>query len=797
MARAHLPPHPAPRSGKTGVLGRLNFAGENDLRQLQKLSTPVWIFDVDRHGVWWANPQGLAFWKSSSVEELQQRDFASDSTTVRERLRQIVELASTDSHITDTWTLYPDDEPQTVILSFQPVEIEGKFKGILIELVQVLDRSADDETWRLLEATRATSLIMTSFSMDGQLLAQNPASLACYGTAQAQSGQGSDLALRFVNAEDAANVLEKARNNETATWEAEVATSAGVRIHSIAVRMGRDPITGDFVTVLSEEDVTERAELRRLQEREKEALKSKVAESSDQLRISRERYELAVQTASIWDYDVAADRLFMSPNFVKSLGYQPEEFKDLLRENRIYGVIHPEDRATYEREITRHLAAPGSALSHELRFIAKSGEVLWYHCQGMCVCDEEGNVTRSAGLLTDITGRKNLEASLLVSQRMEAIGQLTGGIAHDFNNLLTVIQGNAELLAELSSDADKELTTEIVRAVRRGADLTTHLLAFAKQQTLIPKAINLNQLIPDMEKTLLRAVSETVSIEFSQTEGLWDVYADPAQLETAILNLAFNARDAMPAGGKLKITCTNREHDAIPDVANMELSRAQYVEIAVSDTGFGMSQDELRKAFEPFFTTKGVGQGSGLGLSMVLGFSRQSHGDARITSAPDQGTQVTFYLPRSDIRAEADLVRRPDAPSQGNSELVHVLEDNAQVQQTVSRMVSALGYKVTTSSDAEEALNWAAQHPDTDLYLVDIVLPGGKSGVDFARQLHKHQPEAKVLFMSGYSEGQVNDIDHMASDVCFISKPFDTVAFSRAIGSALKGREQVSADGIR
>lgn len=749
---------------------------------------------MDRHCVWWANTQGLAFWKARSIEELRERDFDSDSTTVRERLRQIVELASEDSHVTDTWTLYPDDVPQTVILSFQPVEIEGKFKGILIELVQVLDRNADNETWRLLEATRATSLIMTTFSMEGQLLAQNPASLACYGAMQAQPGEGTDLVSRFVKSQDAKQVLEKVQANETANWEAEVKTSAGPRIHSISVRKGRDPITGDFITVLSEEDVTERAELRRLQEREKEALKNEVAESSDQLRVSRERYEVAVQTASIWDWDVINDRLFMSPNFVKTLGYEPEEFRDLLIEERIYGLIYPEDRPLYERELTRHLAAPNDPLSLELRFVSKAGEVIWYHCQGMCAFDDAGRVSRSAGLLTDITTRKNLEASLLVSQRMEAIGQLTGGIAHDFNNLLTVIQGNAELLAELSSDADKELTDEIVRAVRRGADLTTHLLAFAKQQTLIPKALDLNELIPELNKTLLRAVSETVSIEFEKTDALWNVYADPAQLEAAILNLAFNARDAMPAGGTLTINCTNRDVRDIPDADNMELNQEQYVEISVSDTGEGMSQETIRKAFEPFFTTKGVGEGSGLGLSMVLGFSRQSLGDARIDSALKKGTTVTFYLPRAEAEADMAEARSPQKLCQGNNELVHVLEDNAQVQQTVSRMVSALGYEVTTSSDADQALQWAKHNPDTNLYLVDIVLPGGKSGVDFVRQLQKRQPQAKVLFMSGYSEGQANHLGTMGSDVSFIAKPFDTAAFSRAIGSVLSGQDQVSAD---
>ena len=762
-------------------MGRLSFAGQEDLRQLRQLSTPVWIFDVDRHGIWWANNQGLAFWKADTIKQIQQRDFSSDSATVRERLRQIVDLASGDSHVTDTWTLYPAGSPQTVILSFQPVEIEDNFRGILIELVQVLDRNADDDTWRLLEAARATSLIMTTFSLEGVLLAQNPASLACYET--------TDLADRFVNEKDTALVLRKAASNETANWEAEVKTSTGVRTHSISVRKGRDPITGDFVTVLSEEDVTERARLRKRQETETKALQHEVAESSDKLRISQERYALAVQTAAIWDWDVVEDKLFMSPNFLNALGYDPDDFKETLRSRRLVGLLHPEDVVGYEEKIAEHLASPGQRLTHELRFIAKSGDVLWFHCQGKCVHDASGNPTRSVGLLTDITQKKNLEATLLVSQRMEAIGQLTGGIAHDFNNLLTVIQGNAELLEEIS-DADSELTREIVRAVQRGADLTTHLLAFAKQQTLLPKSLDLNLLIPEMKKTLLRAISETVTIEYEGGDDLWEVHADPTQLETAILNIALNARDAMPSGGTLTITCTNKKITEIEEADDLELDADQYVEISVADTGRGMSEETLRKAFEPFFTTKGVGQGSGLGLSMVLGFSRQSRGDARISSQADGGTTVSFYLPKSDETHALVAKGHKTEVQLGNGEHVHILEDNQQVQETVSKLVSSFGYKVTTSNDVIQALKWAKDHPKTDLYLVDVLLPGGLGGVDFAKQLKVSQPDAKILFMSGYSENQLAESNGMPKDQNFISKPFEKGAFSRALGSVLRASER-------
>lgn len=769
---------------------RLKIAGPDDLRQMTKLSTPVWIFDVDQHCIWWANNQGLAFWKASSVQELERRDFGTDSSAVKDRLRQLFEGTPSDAQVTDTWTLYPGDVPQTVILSFQPVEIGGGRSGVLIELVQLLERDADDETWRLLEATRATSLIIATFSLEGQLLAQNPASLSCYGPKGGRGYGDTDLARRFINTDDMEAVLRGAKSNKLSRIEATVSTLVGQRTHAISVRRGRDPVSADFVVLLSEEDITERAQLRRVREEERAKLRHEVTESTHKLKVSQERYELAVQTAVIWDWDIANEELFLSPNFVRTLGYEQREFDKLVLEDRVKMLVFSDDEEIYERMVRQQLKQPEIPVSEEFRVLSKSGEVVWYHCQGKCVVDGNGWVTRSAGILTDITHRKKLEASLLVANRMEAIGQLTGGIAHDFNNLLTVIQGNAELLAE-TTEADQELTGEIVRAVERGADLTRHLLAFARQQTLLPKSVDLNHLVPEMRSTLLRAINETVRVDYQGDDSLWPIHADPTQLETALLNLALNARDAMPSGGTLTITCRNRALRDIPKVEKLELEGSDYVEISVADTGTGMSEETARKAFEPFYTTKGVGQGSGLGLSMVQGFSRQSKGDARISSNADGGTTVTLYLPRAGHEAVSKVpVQRPEVVK-GNDEQVHVLEDNEQVQHTVSKMVQSLGYRVTTSSDVAEALDWAHSNPDTHLYLVDILLPGGKSGVDFARKLRESQPDAKVLFMSGYTNDQVLDDGDTGAVPPFLAKPFDKGAFSKAIGSALSGEADV------
>lgn len=775
-------------------MSRLSFVSQNDLRQLEKLSTPLWIFDVDRHGIWWANGQGLAFWQAKSVAELQARDFSSDSTTVRDRLSQIVASGNADTHVTDTWTLYPGGNPQTVVLSFQPVLIDDSFDGVLVEIVRVLNRDSDDETWRLLEAARATSLMMTTFSLEGALLAQNPASLACYGAKIASEDGRTCLQKRFVDPTVAQRIIAKVSDNEPSTWEAAVKTAKGVRTHALSVRKGRDPIAGEFVIVLTEEDVTERVRVRRIQQSEKEALKQEVALSYEKLRISQERYELAVQTAAIWDWDVIEDRLFMSPNFVSALGYSTEEFTALLREHRFEGLLHLDDVMGYRAKLHELLANPSLPMSFEMRFVTKSGAVEWFHCQGKCVLDEFGRASRSAGLLTNITRRKQLEETLLASQRMEAIGQLTGGIAHDFNNLLTVIQGNAELLAELET-THSDLVSEIVHAVTRGADLTRHLLAFAGQQTLLPKPVCLNELLPAMKKTLLRILGETVTIGLDMPDDLSNVHVDPTQLEAAVLNMALNARDAMPSGGVLTITGENVTVDQIPCRDDFHLTGAHYVRLSVQDTGDGMDKETRFKAFEPFFTTKGVGQGSGLGLSMVQGFSRQSQGAVTIDSEAGMGTTVTLYLPQAHVLPDFQPQQPIPDIVMGKGERILILEDNPHVQDAVSRLVQALGYDVSTASDVAEASAWISAHPSADLYLVDIVLPGGQSGVDFAKHLRASQPDARILFMSGHADDHLGADNGLDFEVNFLSKPFDKAALAQSLAKTLRAAPVLETSG--
>lgn len=764
-----------------------HYLDHHSLKDFDHLATPIWIFDVDRHAIWWANPAAVLFWEASSFEDLQRRDFSSDSETVRTRLRQIVSHAKGGERIQDTWTLYPNDAPKTVILSFLPVMIDEGMSAVLIEVKQFVDRSADEESIRILEAARTSALMVSTFSTAGRLLAQNPAALTCYGAPLAGL-QGNDMAGRLKDPQIAELLLEIADSGQSVDTEQVVRTQSGTRVHRIRARRGRDPVTGVFVTVVSEEDVTEQASLRLRMQELNTQLEAKVAERTKRLRESEERYALATQSAAIWDWDIPSDHLYVSPSFVETLGYEAEEFRTALASSSIVDYVHPDDLASYMAELERHLEDPDVPFDHEHRFKTGSGDYRWFHGHGKCFADADGNAIRSVGLLTDVTDRKALEASLLAAQRLEAIGQLSGGIAHDFNNLLTVMQGNAELL-KIVDDPNHELADAIKSAAQKGAELTRHLLAFSRKQTLQPKPVNLSNLVADMGKTLSRVLGENIRVSTRTASDLWPVYADAAQVESAILNLAVNARDAMPNGGTLEISCRNRRFaPGELDVAKTgALQPGEYVEFVMRDTGEGMSDRALAHAFEPFFTTKDVGKGSGLGLSMVYGFSRQSGGEALLDSTLGQGSRVSIFLPRSTAVLPVQAASVPAELTQGQGQRIHLLEDDDAVQSTLRGILEALNYQVTQSYDAASAMQMVTSQMPPALVLADVVLPGGESGLDFANRVRKDYPEIKIVLMSGYPQEQLSGISPMDAGFVFLEKPMDKAKLSETLHKALLG----------
>jgi PAS domain S-box-containing protein len=384
---------------------------------------------------------------------------------------------------------------------------------------------------------------------------------------------------------------------------------------------------------------------------------------------------------------------------------------------------------------------------------------------------------------------ERLSSQLAQAQKMQAIGHLTGGVAHDFNNLLTVIGGSLEMM-ELDRQSDPSLRSYGLMALdacRRAAALTQRLLAFSRQQPLRPRALDLAQLLTGMEGLLRRTLGETVHIEVLSSPDLWLCEVDPAQLESAILNLSINARDAMPEGGHLTIDACNIVLDATALSSDDELAAGDYVRLTVSDDGTGIAPELLGKVFEPFFTTKDVGKGSGLGLSMVYGFAKQSRGQVKIYSELGQGTTVRLFLPRSHDKGQVEVVQKSTKQiPHGNRELVLVVEDDSNLRALAVELLDRLGYRTLAAADAPSALGLLAVTQGVALLLADMVLPGGMNGAELARKAHALHPGLPVLFMSGYTENAVIHNGRLDPGVRLLEKPFTTIALANAVRKALE-----------
>lgn len=396
---------------------------------------------------------------------------------------------------------------------------------------------------------------------------------------------------------------------------------------------------------------------------------------------------------------------------------------------------------------------------------------------------------RLSGEVREVRARALLtEAQLRQAQKMEAIGNLTGGLAHDFNNLLAIVIGNLDILVERKRDDPDvtELAGEALDAALRGADLTQRLLAFARRQPLQPQEVDVNALIAELMKLLERTIGQNIEISLDLDPGVWPTVVDPAQLDSALANLATNARDAMPNGGGLIVVTGNRRLDADYAAQHSELVPGDYVMIEVSDTGTGMSPEIAQQIFDPFFTTKGGGKGTGLGLSMVYGFVKQSGGHLNVYSEPGIGTTFRLYLPRagamSDMERQAGAT--PTAP--GHGETVLVVEDNASLRRVVSRQLRELGYKVLDAESAVAATAVLESEP-VDLLFTDVIMTGGASGIELARQALGRWPGLKVLITSGFPETKLNGNGNAPIPARLLSKPYRKDDLARAIREALAG----------
>ncbi len=482
-----------------------------------------------------------------------------------------------------------------------------------------------------------------------------------------------------------------------------------------------------------------------------------------------------------WAWDIGDDKMQWSEQLLDVFGVKPGDFGGKFED--YLARVHEEDRARVRAEIAQALHS-GRGFRLEERVVRPDGEIRYLQSSGEVIKDDHGKPVRMLGVCQDVTQRKRAEIALdqareqlAQSQKLEALGQLTGGIAHDFNNLLMIVSGHAQLLRRRLKDSkDLRAIDAIGAAAGRGESLTRQLLAFSRRQQLSPVVVDLGARIEALREMLASSLRGNIEVRYDIAAGLWSVEVDPGELELALVNIAVNARDAMPDGGSITLSARN-----VPHGSGDGPLAGDFVALRLADSGGGIPPEALPKVFEPFFTTKEVGKGTGLGLSQVHGFAHQSGGTVTISSEVGRGTVITLYLPRSDAPLSvAPLVA--EAPAAGRGEgTVLVVEDNPEVAEVTATLFEHLGYRVLRAPDANDALARLQQAPGIDLVFTDVVMPGSMNGVALAQEIRRRHPHIPILLTSGYS-----DAAHAAETrFALLRKPYDLTALERAIGAAL------------
>jgi PAS domain S-box-containing protein len=512
-----------------------------------------------------------------------------------------------------------------------------------------------------------------------------------------------------------------------------------------------------------------------------------VRRRSTAMRASEARYRQLVEFSldAIWIHK--GDTLvYLNPEALRVFG--ASDPRELLGRS-VDEIIHPDERPrARERRNMMHGTGRRAPLT-VMTFLRADGKPVLLEVKASPI-EYEGRASIVA-VGRDVTERMQLEEQLRQAQKLEAVGQLTGGIAHDFNNLLTVIVCNLDLLKELPKvpPAAIQSIDLALNAALRGADLTRQLVAFARRQSLMPQAFSINERVRATVDLLHRTLGEHVEIKLVLDSDPWPAMADPGQLESALVNLAINARDAMERGGRLTIETANTQLDADYASSNPDVAIGDYAMLCVSDTGSGMTPDVLARAFEPFFTTKAA-KGSGLGLSMVYGFARQSKGHVKIYSEPGRGTTVRLYLPRADANSGARPVQRPDPLQAARpDERILVVEDNPGVRETVVRQLRDLGYETLEAAGGKEALTILKSNQRVDLLFSDVVMPGGMDGTQLAETATTLRPGLKVLLTSGFARASIQDGAANAYLKNLLSKPYRKAELAERLRAMLDAAE--------
>ena len=480
-------------------------------------------------------------------------------------------------------------------------------------------------------------------------------------------------------------------------------------------------------------------------------------------------------------------RLYNSPAYERVLGYSPEE----LQSTSSFEQVHPDDRKLVEEAAAEALSG-GGGRTIQYRMRHKDGSWRVIESRASAILDAQGKVSNLVIVNRDVSERRQLEEQFRQAQKMEAVGRLSGGVAHDFNNLLGVIIGYAEFLQERLEPENtlRGSVDEILKAGKRAASLTRQLLAFSRQQVLDPKVLDLNAAVSDMEKMLRRLISEDIELTTLLSPNLGRIKADQGQLEQVLMNLAVNARDAMPSGGKLVIETENTVMDEkFVKRYPYPVQPGPYVSLTVTDNGIGMDAETKARAFEPFFTTKEKGKGTGLGLSTVYGVVKQSGGYIDIYSSPGAGTTFKIYLPRIDEAAiKSEKPSRGAVSSFEGTETILLAEDETSLRTLTRTTLELCGYKVLEAKDGVEALEVSERHPGPiQLLLTDIVIPG-MGGRALAQELTIRRPEIRVVYMSGYTGQAVGAQGPVEPGSDFLPKPFTREILTRKVREALDRR---------
>jgi len=512
-------------------------------------------------------------------------------------------------------------------------------------------------------------------------------------------------------------------------------------------------------------------------------------QAMEALRVSEERFRLAAECATdlIYEWDLASGDIEWLGNVNGATGTDHGGLPRTQEERR--QTIHPDDRERVDAALRRHLAT-GEAFREEYRVVRPDGEALHWTDTGTALFDERGEAVKLIGAITDVTDQVTMEQALRQSQKMEALGRLAGGVAHDFNNLLTAITGYTALIKRGLDDRDptRRGIEEIGKAAERAAGLTGQLLAFSRRQRAKPERLDLNSVVANMGNMLRRVIAEDVELAIVEGEDLGAIKADRGLMEQVIMNLAVNARDAMPGGGKLCVETSNAHIRSVSESQLSGVAPGSYVVLSIRDTGCGMNEDVQSRIFEPFFTTKAQGEGTGLGLSTVYGIVTQAGGAIRVSSTPEKGSAFAVYLPMAGQEEEEEAPESEDETElPAGTETVLLAEDERMVRSLVQRVLEAQGFTVIEAANGREALAAAEKHHDgIHLILTDVVMPE-MSGRELVEELAPLRPETKVLYMSGYTDSAIVQHGVLDSERAFIQKPFTPETLLAKVFEVLRG----------